>query len=136
MKEMERIVLLRILRKQKEEADRLIDTFSEESKNLFIEAAKKADNPKSRAHILDSIIAFDYDCKHEYGLCNPNDSFGNKDCMCLDCGEYLDMKDIQKIYYVNDNMEDIREEYLELLQSTSVCDSFTKLKRKYHFTRD
>lgn len=136
MKEMERIILLRILRKQKESADKLIDTFSEESKNLFIEAARKADNSKSKVGILDTIITQEYNCKHEYGLCNPNDSFMEKDCVCLDCGEYLDMKDIQNIYYVNGNMLEIRKEYLELLQSMSVCDSFTTLKRKYHFTRE
>ena len=88
MKEMERIILLRILRKQKESADKLIDTFSEESKNLFIEAARKADNSKSKVGILDTIITQEYNCKHEYGLCNPNDSFMEKDYVCLDCGEY------------------------------------------------
>lgn len=136
MKEIERIVLLRTLRKERETAEKITESISDlETKEIFRKAAIKTDNPKDKVGLLDTIIAYNYDCKHEYGIKNPNDAFFDKNCVCLDCGEYLDENDIQLIYEVNEKMDEIRNEYLELIQQMSVCDSFVTLKRKYNFKK-
>ncbi len=135
MKEKERKELLKLLKKQKEGADKLIEEFNEESKKFFLEISNKTDNPKDKVGLLDTIISYQYECKHEYGLHNSDDSFIDKDCYCLDCGEYLDRKDIGVLFETDRIMSKVRNEYLELIQEMSVADSFMTLKRKYNFKR-
>ena len=67
-------------------------------------------------------------CNHEYAIYNGKDNFCGLDCLCLDCGEYIDKKDVKKVIFsMNDEkLEDIRKRYVELLMNNSVCDSFTK----------
>ncbi len=135
MKEIEKIQLLRILRKQREEADKLTQQFSEESREFFDKVSLETNNPQGNVGLLDYVISTEYDCKHEYGIRNPEDSFFDHNCTCLDCGEYLDESEIKDIYSVDTKMQPIRQEYLELLQQMSVCDSFVTLKRKYNFRK-
>lgn len=135
MKEMERILLLKRLIQERERANKLTESFSEESKAIFDKAEKATNNPKDKVGLLDYIIENEYLCEHEYGLINPNDSFMDKECICLDCGEYLDKSQIKRLYGVNTNMLKIRKEYLELIQQMSVCDSVTTLALKHNFKR-
>ena len=67
-------------------------------------------------------------CPHEYGLCNFRDNFCGKDCLCLDCGEYLDRKDVKEVIYSNLDikLEDIRKKYIEYLMNNSVADAYVK----------
>ena len=135
MKEIERISLLKILRNQREEADKLIDSFGEDTKSYFINISKLTDNPKDKVGILDTIINEKYNCNHEYGLYNPNDSFMGKECSCLDCGEYFNSNEIKLIFDTKYNMSKIRKEYLELIQQMSVCDSFSTLVKRYNLIK-
>ncbi len=136
MKEMEKLVLLRMLRKEREAAEKYTESIKDpETKEIFRQAAIKTDNPKDKVGLLDTIITYNYHCKHEYGLHNPNDEFMDKDCVCLDCGEYLDRKDIGIIYETNHNMNLVRNAYLELIQQMSICDSVTTLQQEYQLKR-
>ncbi len=136
MKEMEKIVLLRILRKEREEAEKITESIKDpETREIFRQAHIKTDNPKDKVGMLDTIISENYDCKHEYGICNPDDSFMDKNCMCLDCGKYLDRKDIGIVYDTNHSMNLVRDAYLELIQQMSICDSVTTLQQEYQLKR-
>lgn len=130
MKEIQRIMLLRNLRIEKENVYRLIQSFNEESYSRF---KKALDNEYSKKPIslLDSHIMDFFPCEHEYGVKNEMDSFNCKRCMCLDCGEYLKDTEVKKVLCANDSLEEIRNAYLELLFDNSVSDSFVSLKRKY-----
>ena len=130
MKELEKIQLLKEVRKGREAAEKI----SEENPVLK-EMLRRTDNPKDKAGLLDFVINNSYNCTHEYGLQNKDDAYTNLDCMCLDCGKYLESKDLKTLYEVRDNMNLIREEYLELIQDMSICDSFSTLSRKYNFKK-
>lgn len=136
MKEMEKIALLKILRKQREEADKLTESITDsETKKIFRNASIKTDNPKDKVGLLDTIISQNYKCGHEYGIRNIEDEFCGCSSICLDCGEYLTTSDIKGIYTVREKLNNIRNEYLELIQQMSICDSFVTLKRKYNFKK-
>ncbi len=136
MKEMEKIVLLRMLRKEREEAEKITESIKDpETRELFRKAHTKTENPKDKVGLLDAIIEDNYACKHEYGVYNPDDKFMEKNCMCLDCGKYLDKKDIGIIYETNHSMNLVRNAYLELIQQMSICDSMTTLQDEYKLRR-
>ncbi len=136
MKEVEKIVLLRLLRKEREEAEKIVESMKDpEAKEIFKNATSNTDSPKNNVGLLDTIISEDYDCKHEYGLYNPSDSFMSKDCMCLDCGEYLDENEVGILYATSNNMSDVRKSYLELIQQMSICDSVTTIQNEYKLKR-
>lgn len=132
MKEIERIALLKELRRQREEAAKVVEGFSEESKELFNRASENTNNPKDNVGLLDYIIYSSYQCAHEYAVKNSSEDY----CLCLDCEECLSEKAATTTYYVDDvNVETVRKRYLELLQEMSVCDAFTTLKEEYNFKR-
>lgn len=136
MKEVEKIVLLRLLRKEREEAEKIVESMKDsEAKEIFKNATINTDSPKNNVGLLDTIISEDYDCKHEYGLYNPSDSFMSKNCMCLDCGEYLDENEVGILYATSNNMSDVRKSYLELIQQMSICDSVTTIQNEYKLKR-
>ena len=136
MKEMEKLVLLRMLRKEREAPEKITESIKDpETKEIFRQAASKTNNPKDKVSMLDTIISDNYNCKHEYGLHNSSDKFMDKDCVCLDCGEYLDRKDIGIIYETNHSMNLVRNAYLELIQQMSICDSVTTLQQEYQLKR-
>lgn len=136
MKEVEKIVLLRMLRKEREEAEKIVESIKDpETRKIFKDATINAANPKCNVGLLDTIISEEYDCKHEYGLYNPSDSFMSKDCMCLDCGEYLNENEVGILYATSNNMSDVRKSYLELMQQMSICDSVTTIQNEYKLKR-
>ncbi len=107
---MERIALLKSLRKEKEAAGKLSEI--------------------SDTGILEKIILDTFNCKHEYGVIESSDSFW---CRCLDCGDYLGTNGLKHVFSIHNSATDfeVRYEYLKLLQQMSVADSFMTLKRKY-----
>ena len=137
MKEMERIAIKKIHRIANEQYQKYLNSLSDESREELL--SKIDDSLKKELEIssFDLHIEKYYDemngCSHEYGITNNSDEFMGRKCVCLDCGEYLDEKNFQKVFFVNSNesLLNIRNYYIENLMNNSVSDSFVSLKRKY-----
>ena len=143
MKEINRIALLRQLRVERDNVSRMISGLDPNTKAYLERQLAKAKDDKTES--LDYYINKDNDCTHEYGIKNDNGKY----IMCLDCGKLIGPDNTKRIFtlcddsfhgltgYIKTDEADIeslsmaRHDYLELLLSTSVCDSFTELTKKY-----
>ena len=144
MKEMERISLLRQLRVERENVEKILNSCDENTKNYLQRRLDNSDDDKVDS--LDYYINKNGNCTHEYGIKNIN----CRGAMCLDCGKILLADEIKRVYTLNDDSfhglsgylakEDadieslsiVRDNYLRLLLDSSVCDSFSELVRKYN----
>ena len=144
MKEMERIALLRLLRVERYNVEKILKNCDENTRN-YLERRLSKDNDDN-VESLDYYINKDGKCSHEYGIKKPKGNI----VMCLDCGKLLNPEEIKRVYTLEDDTfhglcgyltrEDadieslniVRYHYLESLLDSSVCDSFTSLVKKYN----
>lgn len=132
MKEMDRIAIKKIERIADAEYKAYLDSLSDEMREEYLGKISARIKRDVRINSFDSYITRHYEsmkgCPHEYAICNGRDTFAGKECLCLDCGEYIDRSEAKEVIFssVDDRLEDIRRKYVEYLMDNSVCDAYVK----------